>query len=179
MLSEKLGPEADVRRKNPDAHRIICALAIVLSAAVVQACATQWGVHLPHGDAERGRAAFVDLRCHACHEIEGFNPPTSIMARTRVMLGGQTGRVKTYGDLVTSIANPSHRLARGYPPETVTVDGVPLMSLIYLNDVMTVQQLVDVVAFLQAEYEVVPPPIRFDEVYPAEAAGALSQPPPL
>ena len=157
------------------AQRAICALAIVLSAVALQACATGWGrgVQLPQGDADRGREAFVDLRCHVCHEVVGFEPPTPIVAATRVILGGQTAHVRSYGDLVTSIANPSHRLARGYPPETVAVDGVALMSLIYLNDVMTVQQLVDLVAFLQTEYEVVPPPIRLHEVYPSDDADVL------
>ena len=158
-----------------DAHRTLRALAIVFGAVALQACATGWsrGVHLPQGDADRGREAFVDLRCHVCHEVAGFDPPTPIAAATRVILGGQAAHVRSYGDLVTSIANPSHRLARGYPPETVAVDGVPLMSLIYLNDVMTVQQLVDLVAFLQTEYEVAPPPIRLHEVYPSDDADVL------
>jgi hypothetical protein len=144
-------------------------LAIALGAAALHACATEWGagIHLPRGDADRGREAFVDLRCQVCHEVEGFDPPSPIVAATRVQLGGQTARVKTYADLVTSIANPSHRLARGYPPETVAVDGVSLMSLIHLNEVMTVQQLVDLAAFLQSAYEVVPPPIKLDDVYPS------------
>lgn len=134
---------------------------ILTSTAVLLACANQWdqgGVHLPQGDAAKGREAFVDLRCHACHEMEGFNPPTPIVAETRVLLGGQTARVKTYGDVITSIANPSHRIAGGYPPEAIAVDGVPLMTLIHLNEVMTVQQLVDLAAFLVTAYEVVPPP---------------------
>ena len=132
---------------------------MVFSAAALQACATRWGgdIHLPQGDAVQGRKAFVELRCHACHEIEGLDAPTPIVAATRVVLRGETARGETYGDLVTSIANPSHRLARGYPPEAVAVDGVALMSLIRLNDVMTVQQLVDLVAFLQSEYDVAPP----------------------
>ena len=33
------------------------------------------------------------------------------------------------------------------------------MTLAYLNDVMTVQQLIDLVAFLQASYQLVPPPV--------------------
>jgi hypothetical protein len=153
-------------------------LAVVLSAAGLSACASaNRGVYLPQGDAARGREAFVDLRCHACHEVEGFNPPTPIVAATRVRLGGQTARVKTFGDLVTSIANPSHRITRGYPPDAVAVDGVSLMSLIRLNEVMTVQQLVDLAAFLQAEYDVVPPPIRLEDIYPAEDVGVLSPPP--
>jgi hypothetical protein len=32
------------------------------------------------------------------------------------------------------------------------------MSFVYLNDVMTVQQLVDLVAFLQPTYTIVQPP---------------------
>lgn len=164
-----------------NAHRLIALLGVLFSAAGLQACATEWGrrsVHLPQGDAVRGREAFVDLRCHACHEIAGFDPPTPIVAATRIKLGGQTARVKTYEDLLTAIANPSHRLARGYPPEAVAVDGVALMSLIRLNEVMTVQQLVDVAAFLQTAYEVIPPPIRLEDVYPSEDGGALSQAPP-
>jgi sulfur-oxidizing protein SoxX len=162
-------------RIKTDARRVLGALTLVFSAAALLACATGRGsgVHLPQGDADRGRAAFVDLRCNVCHQIEGFDPPTAFVARTRVALGGQTARVKTYGDLVTSIANPSHRLARGYPPEAVGVDGVSLMSLIYLNELMTVQQLVDLVAFLQTQYEVVPPPIRLGEIYPPMDADVL------
>ena len=161
--------------RKTDVRRVLCVSAIVVSAAVLQACATEWGraIHLPQGDANRGREAFVDLRCHVCHEVDGFDPPTPIVAETRVRLGGQSLRVRTYNDLVTSIANPSHRLARGYPPETVAVEGVSLMSLIYLNDVMTVQQLVDLVAFLQPRYEVVAPPIKLGDIYPAEDADVL------
>jgi hypothetical protein len=46
-------------------------------------------------------------------------------------------------------------LIRGYPEETVSQDGKSLM-LVY-NDRMTVQQLIDLVAFLQSKYEVVIP----------------------
>lgn len=157
------------------------ALALVACAVALQACGTLWGhrVHLPQGDALRGRDAFVDLRCQVCHEIEGFDPPAPIVAARRVQLGGQTARVKTYEDLVTSIANPSHRLASGYPPEDVAVDGVALMSLIRLNEVMTVQQLVDLAAFLQTEYDVVPPPVRLEDVYELGGAEALPESPAL
>ena len=61
--------------------RVLGAWAIVVSAAVLQACATEWGraIHLPQGDENRGRETFVDLRCHA-HEVDGFDPPTPIVA---------------------------------------------------------------------------------------------------
>jgi hypothetical protein len=152
-----------------------CVLFVLTSTAALLACAHRGAALLPQGDAARGREAFVDLRCNACHEIEGFDAPTPIVAETRVLLGGQTSRVKTYGDLLTSIANPSHRITRGYPPETVTVDGVPLMTLIKLNEVMTVQQLVDLAAFLQSTYDVVTPPLRFEDTYRSTDDGALPE----
>jgi hypothetical protein len=71
------------------------------------------------------------------------------------VLGGASRRVRTYGDLVTSIINPTHRLIAGFPAEQVSRDGESLMPV--LNDVMTVQQLIDLVALLQSSYEVVPP----------------------
>jgi len=72
-----------------------------------------------------------------------------------VELGGAVTRVKTYGDLVTSIINPSNKLAEGYPLDEVSNDGVSKMYV--YNDFMTVQELVDVVMFLQPQYEVVIP----------------------
>ena len=85
-----------------------------------------------------------------------------------VTLGGETVRVKSYGELVTAIINPSHRIAPGYPLSQVTTpDGQSLMTLGYLNDVMTVQQLIDLVAFLQASYQVMPPLVSpYSYVYP-------------
>jgi len=29
----------------------------------------------PEGNAERGKQAFLDLKCHACHEVEGIEAP--------------------------------------------------------------------------------------------------------
>ena len=67
-----------------------------------------------------------------------------------IELGGEVSRIKTYGELVTSIINPSHRLAKGYSAEYVQDDGVSKMPV--YNDAMTVTQLVDLVAFLQSKY---------------------------
>ena len=78
------------------------------------------GFALPEGDPETGRQAFVDLQCHACHTIDGVElPEIGIAAPVSVRLGGATTRVKTYGDLVTSIINPSHKLIGSYPEAEV------------------------------------------------------------
>jgi sulfur-oxidizing protein SoxX len=114
------------------------------------------GFRLPDGDAPAGRQAFVDLRCYACHEVPGV-PIEDIERIIHVELGGKTTHVKTYGELVTSIINPSHKIAPPYR-ESAVLEGQSLMSYAYLNEAMTVQQLVDLVAFLQPTYQVVPPP---------------------
>lgn len=115
------------------------------------------GFRLPEGDADRGLAAFQELQCAACHDVQGMDAPEESMTDTRVVLGGSVTRVKTYGELVTSIINPSHRLAPGYRREDVTVDDESVMATAYLNQVMTVQELIDLVAWLQPLYEVRPP----------------------
>jgi sulfur-oxidizing protein SoxX len=72
-----------------------------------------------------------------------------------VRLGGQVSRIKTYGDLVTSIINPSHKLSRGNNRMTVSQAGKSKMTV--YNEVMTVQQLVDLTTFLQDTYTVYDP----------------------
>jgi sulfur-oxidizing protein SoxX len=107
---------------------------------------------LPDGDATQGKAEFVAFRCYDCHSIAGLDlPEREESEQTIVALGGEVLQIKTYGDLVTSIINPSHRLAKGFPPEEVAEDGVSKMT--NYNDVITVSQLIDLVAFLQSHYK--------------------------
>jgi hypothetical protein len=81
-----------------------------------------------------------------------------------VELGGKVQRLRTYGDLVTAIVNPSHRLAKGYDPSLVANEGKSRMTV--YNDVMTVSQLADIVAFLQAHYELQPyEPTSYPDFY--------------
>lgn len=135
-------------------------IAVLLCAclAIASGCApapkSGQGFTLPDGDATQGKATYISLKCNACHSIsgvdqlvtEGESPAVS------VQLGGKVPRIKTYGELVTSIINPSHRLANGYVTEAVSVQGQSKMT--NYNDVMTVKQLTDLVAFLQSKYEI-------------------------
>jgi len=122
------------------------------------------GFRLPDGDAQAGREAFVYMHCHQCHtvageefpEIPGSGPPY-------VALGGKVGKIKTYGQLVTAIINPSHRLSPNYIEEDVSEDGESKMYI--YNEHMTVQELADIVIFLQPKYNVIVPQYRF-RVYP-------------
>ena len=122
------------------------------------------GFSLPEGDTHRGKEAFLYMHCHECHTIAGVDLPTLEQAEPPyVELGGTVTRVKTYGELVTAIINPSHKLAKGYPVDEVSVDGESYMPV--YNGFMTVQELIDIVMFLQPHYDVFVP--RHDyRVYP-------------
>jgi L-cysteine S-thiosulfotransferase len=148
------------------------ALALVPVLVLMVACGLQGpksaaGFRLPDGDEQAGRTAFVQLRCHVCHQVEGVDAKSEGTGGASVRLGGDTLRVKTYGDLVTSIINPSHRIAPGTDPATVAPGGRSLMENAGLNDIMTVRQLIDLVAFLQTTYHVMPAePYPYGYVYP-------------
>jgi mono/diheme cytochrome c family protein len=134
---------------------VAAALAAALSACVPN---TALLVHFPLGNVQRGREAFVALECNACHRVEGIERATRAGASPLdVALGGHTPRIETYGDIITAIVNPSHRLARSYRAAAGR-DGSSPMAAEFLNDVMTTQQLVDIAAFLRTEYDYVPPP---------------------
>ena len=122
------------------------------------------GFRLPDGDADEGRAVFLYMQCNQCHTVAGLNlPVVPDSPPPYVELGGKVSFVKTYGQLVTSIINPSHELASGYAAEMVSENGESNMYI--YNRHMTVQELIDLVAFLQSHYDVVPP--QFDyRMYP-------------
>jgi mono/diheme cytochrome c family protein len=122
------------------------------------------GFKLPDGDAEAGREAFLYMQCHQCHSLKGEELPViPDQPPPYVELGGAVTQVRTYGQLVTSIINPTHKLAIGYAKEVVTEDG---MSKMYnYNQFMTVQELTDIVMYLQPHYKVVVPEFRYP-VYP-------------
>ena len=147
---------------------LIMISATVLAVAALAGCGrdrmSERGFSLPEGNVSNGQKAFVYLHCYECHFIEGVElPPVETDENPYVQLGGDVSRVKTYGDLVTSIINPSHKLAPGYPLETITEDGRSKMPV--YNGYMTVQELIDIVAFLQPQYQVVVPQYHY-RAYP-------------
>jgi sulfur-oxidizing protein SoxX len=118
------------------------------------------GFRLPDGDPQAGREAFIYMQCHQCHTIEGLElPMIPGQDPPYVELGGNVTAVKTYGQLITAIIYPSHKLASGYAEEVVSEDGVSNMYI--YNEHMTVQELIDIVMFLQPEYDVVIPEVQY------------------
>ncbi|MBS0394942.1 MAG: cytochrome C [Proteobacteria bacterium] len=114
---------------------------------------------LPTGDPAAGRKDFVALRCHVCHEAPGIDARFEGTGAAHVVLGGKVTRVKSYAELVTAIINPTHKVPSDRPGAEPVPGGPSVMSIAGLNDVMTVTQLVDLVAFLQPLYKVEPPKV--------------------
>jgi sulfur-oxidizing protein SoxX len=108
------------------------------------------GFSLPEGDIAEGEQVFLQYKCQACHALKGYEDDSLIKEfDTPVPLGGTSSIVKTYAQLVTSVINPSHKLAprsRSIEEKLTNDDGSSKMRV--FNDVMTVQELIDLVAFL-------------------------------
>jgi sulfur-oxidizing protein SoxX len=139
-------------------YLIVCILAFVTASLI--SCdlgpESPKGFSLPEGNSEEGKLVFLKYQCLACHRINGLEPLSALNDNPElsVLLGGKSTRVKTYADLLTSIINPSHKFAKGYIRNNIQVDGVSKMTI--YNDVMTVTELVNLVTFLQSNYELVP-----------------------
>ena len=134
-------------------------IAISTSTLLLVSCdlrpQSAYGFRLPDGDSANGQIVYVEKACASCHAIkgkeefrEGFTPEMT------VEIGGMQTRLSTYGELVTSVINPSHQIARKYRSEEFAVDGKSRMT--NYNDVLTVTELIDLVAFLQDQYSEFP-----------------------
>jgi|ETNmetMinimDraft_24_1059892.scaffolds.fasta_scaffold50304_2 sulfur-oxidizing protein SoxX len=121
------------------------------------------GFRLPEGSIWKGKTAFVELGCIQCHSVKGEDlmPNPDMKRDIHIELGGEVTRVKTYGQLVTSIINPSHVIKVAHREKYTNVDGDSLMP--DFTDKMTVGQMIDLAEFLQARYEVVIPSHAYEE----------------
>ena len=130
--------------------------ALAALAALIGMCGacdsrhTPAGLHLPKGDVDRGKVAFLNLGCHECHEVPGAGLPTpEVQPAVPVKLGGVIDRRLSDGYIITSLLDPSYHLAP-FPKEAITSDGKSRMPS-YAHK-MTVEQMIDIVAFLQSRY---------------------------
>lgn len=141
---------------------VVAALALGTAACDFSVKSTR-RFHLPQGNAENGKAAFVALKCTACHTVAGVDlPKPTVAPGSVVVLGGEVARLRTFGDLLTSIIHPTYAISEKM---NVPAPKLPVKSpMPVVNDVMTVTQMVDLVTFLQPHYVQLPPPV--DWYYP-------------
>ncbi len=106
-----------------------------------------WKFLVPPGDPTRGREAFVTLECYACHAISGEDfPKTSKRAQEPgPELTGMGGHHPAEY-FAESITNPNRVIVQG--PGYTGADGLSKMP--DYGEVMTVRQLIDVVAYLKS-----------------------------
>lgn len=138
------------------------ALGLLFGILMLAACQKESrGFVLPAGDINTGKQLFVSMYCNDCHSIgdiarsaEGESGGAPL-----IQLGGEVTALKAYGELVTSVINPSHKISqRNQTSQELTdPEGASKMEARCYNDVMSVQELIDIVAFLQSEYKLVIP----------------------
>jgi mono/diheme cytochrome c family protein len=138
-------------------------VAASLLAALSLACSpgrkSAAGFYLPDGDPVKGQAVFTSLKCHSCHRVAGLELPDPVVEPpVPVELGGEAPRARTDGELVTAIIAPSHRLEPGYRRQEMVSGNLSRMG--DFTEAMTARELIDLVAFLQSRYTVVPPPAQ-------------------
>lgn len=105
-----------------------------------------WKFAWPKGSAAKGRDVFVKLECFSCHEIKGekFPAPTDkgkVGPELSVM-----GPLHAADYFAEAILNPSAVIQKGKGYEAA--DGSSKMPS--FNDSMTVQEAIDLVAYLRS-----------------------------
>ena len=113
------------------------------------------GFALPEGDITQGQASFVDYGCNKCHVVAGTDVAyIGNEAGPRIRLGGAVRKVRSYGELLTSIVDPNHTLTQQYlkslPQEERKSASSPMPDF---NEQLTVADLIDLVEFLHSSYE--------------------------
>jgi hypothetical protein len=100
---------------------------------------------LPRGDAERGREAFVELKCFSCHAVPGdVSMPGPVAMKPAPALGVKQSNYKT-GFITESVIFPAHDVAPGGKDPATSASRMGDFS-----DIMTVRQLTDLVAYLKS-----------------------------
>src|SRR5574341_382676 len=105
-----------------------------------------WRLTWPPGDSAKGREAFVKLECYSCHEVKGekFPAPT------------EAGKVGPELSAMAPLHEPEYFAAALINPSAVIEQGKGFQApdgsskMPSFNESMTVQELIDLVAFLRA-----------------------------
>lgn len=128
-------------------RRAIPPLVASVMLVVATGCdGTGGGFYLPAGDAAAGKEAVQAMQCFVCHEIVGSDfPAPHAQPPVMVSLGAEKAR-QSRERLAESIIAPSHRVPEGFTG--VTSGGTSRMG--DYSEVMTVRQLIDIVAYLQS-----------------------------
>lgn len=102
---------------------------------------------LQKGNAEAGKKAFADLKCFACHQVQGAKEfPAPPAAKPGPVLSKKQAGYAA-GWIANSIVSPSHTIALN---SEGTAEGSDLSRMGDFTDTMTVRQMMDLVAYIQS-----------------------------
>lgn len=107
----------------------------------------------PAGDPEAGRDAFIRVGCAACHAVEGAGDMPEPVAQppVPVTFGRPAPSRPTAERLVEAIVNPDVHIAESHRPRQVQMGDQSRMG--DFTRVLTVRELIDIVAFLQSLHD--------------------------
>ena len=96
----------------------------------------------------------VGFGLNACILSDAANqPPLILTTQGTLPLGGEVYKVRTYGELVTSFINPAHVVAKDYLKTLEKEERKDAESpMASANNRMTVEQMIDIVEFLNVHY---------------------------
>ncbi len=128
--------------------RAIVVILSLLLAACQDSLYSPEALGLPQGDKELGQLVYTQFECAECHTL--YDDEDSAERTIAVELGGKSRRVTSYAGLVSSVINPSHKLAKGY--EMAVIANGKESKMRNYNDVMTITELVHLITYLKAHY---------------------------
>ena len=132
----------------------IIALILLLGACATHPdYATEFRFPINWGNIDSGRTAFINLGCHQCHTVNGVELPVYAGdSPLQLELGGKIHYAKTYADLLTSIINPGHVISEKYLETLPEGQRRGAKTIMPFRKQMTVEQLIDIVTFLNSRY---------------------------
>ncbi len=105
------------------------------------------GFFMPAGDADAGRQAFIELKCIACHTVQGDPGLPKPWASKPGPVLGTARQFYTSGEIADAIVSPSHFVSS--EDESVK-DKMELSRMGDFSETMTVRQLIDIVDYLNS-----------------------------
>jgi mono/diheme cytochrome c family protein len=111
------------------------------------------GFVLPEGNLDAGRQVFVQHNCLQCHIVDDPAMPAYTGEREyEIRLGGEVLRVQDYGDLLTSVVLPDHRLSQARQLKRDAGGEVENSPMPNVTGDLTVAELIDLVSYLHSRY---------------------------
>jgi cytochrome c2 len=106
---------------------------------------------IPKGDTIEGQKAFTELKCTTCHQTADHANVTPPVAAKIGPTLGMTQAEYPSGWIANSIVSPSHTIALDSDGQS---EGSQLSRMPDFTSVMTVRQLIDIIAYIKSQGDI-------------------------